>query len=120
MRFFCGVGIILFSAEQHRTHVGVFETWSSTNVVVDFPEWWKAAFDSVGRVISHEVVTQHGGPSPVCVPLANLRHRFSGVVRPEDICTTVRLFVVVWHVEHVEVLGELVELLGSKVVATVL
>ena len=87
MRFFFGVGIILFSAEQHRTHVGVFETWSNTNVDVDFSEWWKAAFDSIVRVFSTAVVTQHGKPSPECVPLANLRLRFSGMVRPEDICT---------------------------------
>ena len=84
MRWFFGVGIILFNAERHRTHVGVFQTWSSTNVVVDFLEWWKAVFDSVVKVITTDVVTQHGGPSLECVPLANLRLRFSGVVRLED------------------------------------
>ena len=34
--------------------------------------------------LSTAVVTQHGEPSPECVPLANLRLRFSGMVRPED------------------------------------
>ena len=54
---------------------------------VDFLEWWKAVFDSVVKVISTDVVTQHGGPSPERVPLANSRRRFNGLVRPEDSCT---------------------------------
>ena len=52
---------LLSRSEQHRTHVGVIET-SGTVLDDGFPEWWKAPFDSVGGVVSTEVVTQSSKP----------------------------------------------------------
>ena len=80
--FLFGAGFVftalLSRSEQHRTHVGVIETRSGIVLGDGVPEWWKAPFDSVGGVVSTEVVTQSSKPL-----LQMFTWRDISTVRPE-------------------------------------